>query len=356
MNRSRKPTGLVSGPLRLLLSLLIWSFANRDTSLAQSDPAVVNAPTFHYDSQRTGWNSNETVLTPANVASPQFGALWNSPPLDSVVLGGRTYPPHLYATPLYVDAVLITGGAYAGGQFSAVFAATTNNYVYAINAFDSPGPPAVPAGTILWSQSLGTPTNSGLDGGVAVGILGTPIIDLSATPPRLYVAADAITDTPRAWKVFALDLGSGNILPGWPLTINNATLVSINQNSPATFQSTSAMSQRGALNLSPDGTLLYVPFGAYGDGGVGWMVSVDTTTPSLASAFAYALDANTMQLLWSSTPSQLNVGGKYNHATIARAVVFVGTDRIQAFGIATSTPKFAREPGGYSADRFLLGR
>jgi len=163
MNRSRKPTGLVSGPLRLLLSLLIWSFANRDTSLAQSDPAVVNAPTFHYDSQRTGWNSNETVLTPANVASPQFGALWNSPPLDSVVLGGRTYPPHLYATPLYVDAVLITGGAYAGGQFSAVFAATTNNYVYAINAFDSPGPPAVPAGTILWSQSLGTPTNSGLD-------------------------------------------------------------------------------------------------------------------------------------------------------------------------------------------------
>src|SRR5262249_48610360 len=47
----------------------------------------------------------------------------------------------------------------------------------------------------------------------------------------------------------------------------------------------------------------------------------------------YALNANTMQLLWSSDSSQLNVGGKYNHATIANGVVFVGTDRIQAFGI-----------------------
>ena len=48
----------------------------------------------------------------------------------------------------------------------------------------------------------------------------------------------------------------------------------------------------------------------------------------------YALDATTMQRLWNSTPGQLNVGGKYNHPTIAHGVVFVGTDRIQAFGLA----------------------
>ena len=46
--------------------------------------------------------------------------------------------------------------------------------------------------------------------------------------------------------------------------------------------------QRGALNLSPDGGLLYVPFGAYNDLGAGWMVAVDTQTPALASAFAGA--------------------------------------------------------------------
>jgi hypothetical protein len=250
--------------------------------------AVVNSTTFHYDSQRTGWNPNETTLTPDSVSGQQFGPLWDSPPLDSVTIGTTTYPPHLYATPLYIDTVQITGGDYAGQSLSVVFAATSNDDVYAINAFDVPGPPAIPAGTILWRTNLGRPTNFGLDGGVAMGILGTPIIDLNAVPPALYVAADAVTDSPRAWKVFALDIGSGTVLPGWPLAINDSALAPINQNGPATFQSTSAMSQRGALNLSPDGGLLYVPFGAYGDGGAGWMVLVDTRTPALASAFSGA--------------------------------------------------------------------
>jgi hypothetical protein len=256
------------------------------TLLAQSGPPV-NATTFHYDRQRTGWNSNETVLTPQVVSGPNFGLLWNSEPLDSVTIGSTTYPPHLYATPLYVDTVQVTTGTYAG-PFSVVFAATSTNYVYAINAFDVAGPPPAPAGTILWRKSLGMPTNFGLDGGVAMGILSTPVIDLTATPPALYVAADAVTDTPRNWKVFALDIGTGNILPGWPLVINDNTVAPINQNGPAKFQPTSAMSQRGALNLSPDGRLLYIPFGAYGDGGAGWMVAVDTITPTLASAFSGA--------------------------------------------------------------------
>ena len=264
-----------------------WPLSQRVGLTAQGAP-VVNSPTFHYDSQRTGWNSNESTLTPANVSGSQFGTLWNSTQLDSVTIGGSTYPPHVYATPLYVDSVQITTGAAAGLTVSAVFAATSNNDVYAINAFDVPGPPAVPAGTILWHVNLGQPTNFGLDGGVAMGILGTPIIDLNAVRPTLYVAADTITDTPRAWKVFAIDIGSGSILPRWPLTINNSTLAPINQNGPATFQPTSAMSQRGALNLSPDGGLLYVPFGAYGDAGAGWMVAVDTRIPALASAFSGA--------------------------------------------------------------------
>jgi hypothetical protein len=250
--------------------------------------AVRDTLTFHIDAQRTGWNPMESVLTPANVSGPDFGPLWDSPPLDAVTIGSKTYPPHLYATPLYMDMVTMTAGAYAGQQFHVVFAATSNDYVYAINAFDVSDPSDIPPGTILWSTSLGQPTDFGLDGGVAMGILGTPIIDPNATPPTLYVAADATDDSGRAWKVFALDIGSGALLPGWPLVINDAALAPINQNGPAKFQSTSAMSQRGALNLSPDGSTLYVPFGAYGDGGAGWLVAVDTVTPSLASAFSGA--------------------------------------------------------------------
>ena len=282
MKRART-IALIAG----LSALCGWP-SREGARVAAQAAAAVNSPAFHYDSQRTGWNSNETALTPDCVSGPQFGPLWNSPPLDSATIGTTTYPPHLYATPLYVDTVQITGGDYAGQSVSVVFPATSNNDVYAVNALDVSGSPAIPAGTILWHANLGRPTNFGLDGGVAMGILGTPIIDLNATPPTLYVAADAATDSPRSWKVFALDIGSGTILPGWPLTIDDSALAPINQNSPARFQSTSAMSQRGALNLSPDGGLLYVPFGAYGDGGAGWMVEVDTQTPALASAFSGA--------------------------------------------------------------------
>jgi hypothetical protein len=116
-----------------------------------------------------------------------------------------------------------------------------------------------------------------------LGILSTPVLDLEASPPRLYAASD---DSARGWMVFALDLSSGAVLPGWPLEINDDTLGPINQNGPTVFQDASAMSQRGALNLSPDGAILYLTFGAYGDSGAGWMVAVDTPMPALASAFA----------------------------------------------------------------------
>jgi hypothetical protein len=191
----------------------------------------------------------------------------------------------MYASPLYVDDVLISSGTYTGRHFQLVFASTGNGFVYAVNAFDnSAGGPPVNAGTILWTARLGTPSR-GPDGGVPLGVLSTPTIDLNAAPPRIYVAADT-TEGGRSWKVFALDLTNGSVLSGWPLVINDSTIGPLNQNGPTTFQSTSAMSQRGALNLSPDGSLLYVPFGAYGDGGAGWLVAVDTITPSLASAFA----------------------------------------------------------------------
>src|SRR5260370_29375691 len=186
----------------LVWSLTGFSLAITGLCFAQSETndaaSVMNTLTFHVDRQRTGWNAMESMLTPANVSSPSFGPLWDSPPLDSVTIGSTTYPPHLYATPLYVDSVLMTDGPYAGQQFHVVFAATSNDYVYAINAFDVAGPPAIPAGTILCSKSVGQPTNFGLDRGVAMGILSTPIIDLDATPPTLYVAAGATDYSGRA--------------------------------------------------------------------------------------------------------------------------------------------------------------
>jgi len=84
---------------------------------ASADPAF-DQLTFHGNKQRTGWNAVESALTPAAVSGGNFGKLWDSPAFDSTVVGGATYAPHMYASPLYIDDLAITSGAYAGQHFS----------------------------------------------------------------------------------------------------------------------------------------------------------------------------------------------------------------------------------------------
>lgn len=57
------------------------------------------------------------------------------------------------------------------------------------------------------------------------------------------------------------------------------------------------------------------------------------TDPAPPRPVLYAFDAVTLGRLWRSAPDALEVGGKYASPTVARGVVFVGTDRIQAFGL-----------------------
>src|SRR5262249_53673606 len=68
-------------------------------------PGAPTTTQFHGDSARTGFNQNETFLTPANVAS-SFGQVWQSSVLDG----------HLYASPLYQDSVLIQGNGNAANH------------------------------------------------------------------------------------------------------------------------------------------------------------------------------------------------------------------------------------------------
>ena len=190
--------------------LLATLLATTDAPAQQTALQSLNVLAFHGDRQRLGWSSRETELTPASVAGPAFGPLWSSPALDTVDLDGVSYTPHQYASPLYVDDAQLSGGARA----ALVIAATSNGFVYAIAA----GPGAAP-GTILWRRQLGRPSiNRHLDGGIPMGILSTPIVDLEAQPQRLYaVAADEV----RGWQAFALDLSSGEIMNGWPVQIDD---------------------------------------------------------------------------------------------------------------------------------------
>ena len=280
------------------LSTILFGALAAMGAAAWADPAY-DQPMFHGNRQRWGWNSVETALTPAAVASPGFGKLWDSAQFDSFTIGGGTYAPHLYAAPLYLDDVSIASATHSG-RFGVVIAATSNGYVYAVNASSSG---SVAAGTILWSRFLGTPS-LGHDS-IPVGVLSTPAADVAASPPRLYVTADT-SDPTRSWRVFALDIRSGAILRGWPLELNNATLEPLDANGPAVLQPTDKISQRGALNLSPDRTLLYVPFGSYIDGGTGYLAAIDTGissgTPRIRSSFAGApsTDGSCNAGMWSA--------------------------------------------------------
>jgi hypothetical protein len=234
-------------------------------------PAGTSAPDVlaYHGADRLGWNATERRLTPEVVASARFGKLWETPRFDDEAVDGKVQHPHLYASPLYVDD--------AGGGRAMLIAATSNGFVYAIDPFDR--------GRILWQRRLGAPIVApALDGGVAVGVLSTPVIDRRTSPPTLYVTnLDA-----SGWQAFGLELSTGNVLPGWPVRIDDAALAPLNTNGPARFQPALHVSQRGALALSPNGERLYVTFGTFAFHGVGWIVSVDTRRPGIARAFSSA--------------------------------------------------------------------
>ena len=108
----------------------ILIFIAASTLLAAGQTAIT---TYHNDNNRTGWNPNETTLTPANAIKATFG-LQHSVTLDDQVDG----------QPLFVPAVTITAG-HSGHVHDVVYVATEGNTIYAIDA---------EAGTVLLEPEL----------------------------------------------------------------------------------------------------------------------------------------------------------------------------------------------------------
>lgn len=229
----------------------------------------------HYDRAHSGWNRHEQSLTPSAVAGDDFGLLWSSPQLDSF---GET-PPRVFAAPLYKHEVTISGGEYDGQKFAPAFLSTTTGYAYAINTAVSG---QIKPGTILWRTRLTEmPCNKG-----RMGNYSTPIIDEKTN--RLYVTSCSSETGRNEFSLHALDIGSGQELRGWPVNISQAMVdePALNKNGTRTWRYDLPgyrWVQRAALNMSEDGSRLYVAFGA---DAVGWMVVVDTKAREVASAFS----------------------------------------------------------------------
>lgn len=214
----------------------------------------VSVLTYHNDNFRTGQNTNETVLAPANVNTSTFGRLF------TYAVDGQ-----VYAQPLYAPGIAIPGQ----GTHNVVFAATQHDSVYAFDADSNTGS----TGGLLWHVNLGTsaatPNNDFgnrygpyHDIDPEVGITSTPVIDPATG--TLYV--DAFTHEGAAYvhRVHALNLTNGLELSFSPVTVQ-ASLPGAgvgSTNGVLTFNPEQSL-QRPALTLS--GGILYVAYSGFAD-------------------------------------------------------------------------------------------
>ncbi len=275
---------------------IIWAFISCSCIDKQSSP--YDKLTFHNDKQRSGWNLHEARLTPESVSGSAFGQLWQTPQFDSVD-GDES---RLFASPLYVDRLTLSSGPYQGKTFSVVFAATDVGYLYAVNAtaVDDIAP-----GTILWSRRVSETRPS------RFGNISTPVIDLERQ--RIYAVGNNGSSPHR---VYALDLRSGEQLENWPVALDSVAInaPSVDRNGPTQFPSERLLIQRGALNLNSDGSRLYVAFG--GDFSSGWIVSIDTHSASVATAFSTtSCSEETQGGMWGSGGPSIDSDDNIHTAT-----------------------------------------
>jgi len=228
--------------------------------------AQSNVTTWRYDINRTGQNTAEVQLGPANVNNASFGKL-------------RSYgvDGYVYAQPLYV-AHLNT----PAGMHNVVFIATEHDSIYALDADGNQQ---------LWKASLidtahgagsGATTVPSADVGThdivpEVGITGTPVIDASSN--TIYVVAKSKENGACVQRLHALDLTTGNEKPGSPVAITGSV--------PGTGEGSvgGIVSFVPLLGLERVGMLLlnghvYFAMASHGDNGPyhGWVFAYDAVT------------------------------------------------------------------------------
>jgi uncharacterized repeat protein (TIGR03806 family) len=254
----------VNGGQALALCLLII------ISWTTSVSAGINVLTYHNNSARTGQNTNETVLTPANVNTNTFGKLFT-----------QAVDGYVYAQPLVMSAVNIPGQ----GLHDVVYIATEHDSVYAFDADSNLGSNAVP----LWQVSFINPaanittmTSASIgcnDIVPEIGISSTPVID--PVTGTIYVEALTVevsnNTTAFVQRLHALDITTGAEKFGGPVVIQGSV-------NGATFNPLTQMNQAGLLL---NNGVIYIGFSSHCDIGAyyGWLFGYGAQTLSLSNLF-----------------------------------------------------------------------
>jgi Chitobiase/beta-hexosaminidase C-terminal domain/Fibronectin type III domain len=268
-----------------------------DFRSASRSPALTSGPELlqqRGDLARTGWNSSEAILTPANVNVATFGKLFTLP-VDGYV----------YAQPLYKANVVIQGTPH-----NVLVVATEHA---SLNAFDAD------VGTSLWRTSFINPpsvtTQPAGDTGTTdivpeVGITGTPAID-PATGTIYVVSKTKESGTP-VFRIHAIDVASGGEKLT-PVKIQPAVSGNGTGSSGGTITLNAAwQQQRSGLTLVNG--VVYAAFGSSGDNFTwhGWLAGYRAADLSLASALNVSANGNGVGI-WmpSQAPAVDSAGNLY---------------------------------------------
>lgn len=230
--------------------------ASASDTVVTSAPGAVNYTTWKNDNARDGWQSQETLLTPANVNSNTFGKIF------ATSVDGR-----LWAQPLYMSDVSI-----GSAKHNIVYVGTANDTMYGIDG-DS--------GAILWKQSLlgsgeAPPSSTTLHSSVQpiIGITGTPVID--PTTGTLYVVAQSGISGTYYHRLHALDIATGAEKFGGPIVINTGN-----------WDSSQHLQRPGLLLANGN---IYIAFSGN-----------DDIAPYHGWVFAYSASTLTQVAVWNAT-------------------------------------------------------
>jgi len=242
--------------------------------------AQVSETTSMYNNQRTSVNSNESILTPANVNSASFGKLFSQ-----AVNSG-----YIYAQPLYVSNVTI-----AGTTHNVVFIATEHDDVYAFDADSNTGANAQP----LWHTSflssgvttISSSANQCADINPEYGITSTPVIDLSTN--TLYAVAETMENNGTSYvnKIHALDITTGAEKPGSPMAISAS--ITVPGQSPVTFNTQYQLNRAGLLLYNG---VVYVGFGSHCDisDWRGWVLGYSYNGSNFSQVFVFSTEPSSV--------------------------------------------------------------
>jgi hypothetical protein len=226
------------------LALPLALLASSSVSFAQQ----YYVTTSMYDTHRTGWNSSETILTPANVNSSSFGLQ------HSIVLDGN-----VYAQPLVIPGIKIGTSLH-----TVVYVATENCTVYAIDA---------KSGIILVKRNMGPP-GSNPNGPAQVGLNSTPVIDRTTLTMYVMIYKQGINGD--VFKLHALNLATlADKVP--PVVVTGSHTLS---NGSKFVFSAGLARQRAALLLANGN--IYAGFGGY------------ETMPSVTRGWVFGWQAGTL--------------------------------------------------------------